>query len=117
LMKLILDDTIILIGNAKLVAEYRRLGQEFHPGAASMIIEQFLRKTVLIEVGKESIGMCATYFSGRKQSADIFHAATALQSRSIMITNDNDFEQLKKSGLLEIWSISEAIRRLLDAYR
>ena len=113
-MKLILDDTIVLIGNSKLVAEYRRLGHEFHSETASMIIEKFLGKTALIEVSKESIGICANYFSGQKQSADIFHAATALQSKSTLITNDNDFEQLKKSGLIEIWSISEAIKKLLN---
>jgi predicted nucleic acid-binding protein len=116
-MKLILDDTISLIGNSKLATEYRCLGQEFHSETASMVIDQLLEKTTLIEISREGIGVCATYFPDQRQIADIFHAATAFQSRSIVITNDNDFDQLKKSGLIEIWSISDAIRKLLKETR
>ena len=40
------------------------------------------------------------------------HAATCLQAKAVLITNDRDFDGIKESGVIEVWSISEAIRKL-----
>ena len=40
------------------------------------------------------------------------HAATCLQAKAVLITNDRDFDRIKESGIIEVWSIREAIRRL-----
>ncbi len=47
------------------------------------------------------------------EAADIYHAATCLKAGSILITNDKDFQDLKNKGIIEVWSISQAIRKLL----
>lgn len=40
------------------------------------------------------------------------HAATALQADAVLITNDKDFDAIRKSGTIEVWRISEAIRAI-----
>ena len=40
------------------------------------------------------------------------HAATCLQAKAVLITNDRDFDGIKESGVIEVWSISEAIKKL-----
>lgn len=52
-------------------------------------------------------------FFPETESADIYHAATCLKTNCILITNDKDFLGLKRAKLVEIWTISEAIRKLL----
>jgi hypothetical protein len=32
----------------------------------------------------------------------------------ILISNDAHFKRIKEKGLIEVWSISEAIKRMLD---
>jgi predicted nucleic acid-binding protein len=44
--------------------------------------------------------------------ADVLHAASCLQSKAVLITNDRDFDRIKESGVIEVWNISEAIRKL-----
>ncbi len=34
-------------------------------------------------------------------------------NNDILITNDKDFQDLKNKGIIEVWSISQAIRKLL----
>ncbi len=48
------------------------------------------------------------------ETADIYHAATCLKTGSILITNDKDFQELNKHRIIEVWSITEAIRKLID---
>jgi predicted nucleic acid-binding protein len=44
----------------------------------------------------------------------LVHAATCLYADAILITNDNHFNKIKNDGLVEVWSNTKAIKRLLD---
>jgi len=46
--------------------------------------------------------------------SDIVHAATCLYADAILITNDNHFNKIKNDGLVEVWSNTKAIKRVLD---
>jgi predicted nucleic acid-binding protein len=48
------------------------------------------------------------------ESADIVHAATCLHTGAILITNDAHFRRISEEGLIGVWSISEAIERVLE---
>jgi predicted nucleic acid-binding protein len=45
---------------------------------------------------------------------DIVHAATCLQEKSIMITNDKHFDKISEERVIEVWSTSTAIESLLS---
>jgi predicted nucleic acid-binding protein len=67
----------------------------------------------VVEVAERFVRICRPYFP-QTEAADVFFAATCLQEGTIMITNDMDFEQISEAGIIEVWSISEAIGALLD---
>jgi predicted nucleic acid-binding protein len=46
--------------------------------------------------------------------SDIVHAATCLYANAVLITNDNHFNKIKNFGVIEVWSNTKAIKRLLD---
>src|SRR2546428_9801599 len=62
-------------------------------------------------IGGQAVARCRPHIPER-ESADIMHAATCLQAKAVLITNDRDFDGIKESGVIEVWSISEAIRKL-----
>lgn len=47
------------------------------------------------------------------EAADTYHAATCLRTDSVLITNDEDFQELARHGVIGVWTITEAIRRIL----
>jgi predicted nucleic acid-binding protein len=47
-------------------------------------------------------------------SADIIHAATCMSVNAILISNDAHFKAIKEAGLIDVWTISDAIERLLN---
>jgi predicted nucleic acid-binding protein len=112
LMRLITDTELELFGNLWLLDEYKRLGEELNSETSGLILGQLTRKMrEVIEIGEEAVARCRPYLP-EQEAADILHAATCLQSKAILITNDKDFDRIKESGLIEVWGISEAIRKL-----
>ena len=111
LVKLITDERLEIIGNSRLVAEYSRLAEELDSKTSRLILQQLAAKMETIEVSEEASGRCRPYLP-KRESADVIHAATCLQAKAILITNDADFDRIKKAGVIEVWSISEAIRRM-----
>ncbi len=65
----------------------------------------------LQKIGDEAAAHCRPYLPER-EAADILHAATCLQAKAVPITNDGDFDRIKESEVIEVWSIREAIRKL-----
>ena len=65
----------------------------------------------IVEVDERALARCRQHLPA-SASADVVHAATALQARAILITNDRDFDKIRGSGLIQVWSIAEAIRSL-----
>jgi len=112
LTKLITDEGIELIGNSRLVGEYSRLAEELNAMASILILRQLIAKTAIVEVSEKTLRRCEQYLP-ENESADVIHAATCLQTRAVLITNDTDFNKIKRSGMIKVWSVSEAIRKIL----
>jgi len=112
LVKLITDKGIELIGNSRLAGEYSRLAEELNSKTSRLILQQLIAKMKIVEVGEKALRRCKPYLPER-ESSDIIHAATCLQTKAIFITNDTDFNKIKRSGIIRVWSISEAIRKIL----
>ena len=60
----------------------------------------------------DEIALCLPFFP-ENQEADVLHAATCLSAGGILISNDKHFEKIRNAGIVEVWTISEAIERLL----
>ncbi len=61
---------------------------------------------------QEEIDTCAAFFP-ESELSDIVHAATCHYADAILISNDSHFNKIKKAELIEVWSNTEAIKRLL----
>ena len=105
-------EDIELLGNKYLIEEMQKYQEVFASASASLIVTLFLSKTRVVKVKDDSIIKAMPYFP-KEEILDIIHAATAIQEGAIVITNDKHFNQIKEEGLLEIWSISTAIKNLL----
>ncbi|OPY47221.1 MAG: hypothetical protein A4E46_00565 [Methanosaeta sp. PtaU1.Bin016] len=46
-------------------------------------------------------------------AADTVHAATCLHTGAVLISNDAHFDRINDAGIIEVWKISEAIKRIL----
>ena len=101
LIHLITDETIDVISNSRLVAEYMHLAEELNSKTSRLILRQLTAKITMVDVDQEALSRCKPYLP-EKESAGIIHAATCLQTDAILITNDNDFNKIKHSGLLPL---------------
>jgi len=99
-----------LIANDVLLAEYEKYAIELN---ALQFLEFLKIRLTMINPGEEEIERCKPYFP-ESAAADIVHAATCLEAEAVLITNDKHFDDIKEAGLIEVWSIPEAISRLLD---
>jgi hypothetical protein len=106
---MILSDATLLV-NKELLFEYEKYIQRIL-GIPHLFI-LIKSRSYLVDPSNESLQACKPFFP-ESQYADAVHAATCLESSAILITNDAHFKEIKKSGLIEVWSISEAIRRIL----
>ncbi|WP_297504536.1 PIN domain-containing protein, partial [Thermococcus sp.] len=66
----------------------------------------------IVNPSREEVLRLLPYFPPT-QIADAVHAATCMKTGAVLITNDRHFEKVAEEGLIEVWSISEAIRRIL----
>ncbi len=66
-----------------------------------------------IDPSRQSLEACRPFFP-ESQYADIVHAATCLEAGATIITNDAHFKRIQEAGLIEVWSISKALREVLD---
>lgn len=107
LLTYLLDGPFELIGDEALYFEYDKWAKIL--GTHDLF--NYLGRRVIIDNPTEGeISKCATFFE--TGFADIIHAATCLGVDAVLITNDNHFNEIKKSKLIEVWSITEAIERL-----
>lgn len=110
-MRFLSDDRIQLAANAVLVGEYRRLEKELNSPTSTLLLEQLIRKMEIVDVKDETINHCRPYMP-KEEVADVVHAATCLEAGAILVTNDGDFDKIKDEGVIVVWSISDAIRRM-----
>lgn len=109
LLELIQNDDLSLVGNEYWVEEMLRYAEEFHSETAAWLIEALLNRTKLVRVGTNFVSICARYMP-TNDPADILHAATCLQERAILISNDKHFNRIRDERIIEVWSITRVIR-------
>jgi hypothetical protein len=109
LFTMMLSDAALLVDN-ELLFEYEKYIQRIL-GLPHLFI-LINNRSYLVDPSNESLLACKPFFP-QSQYADAVHAATCLEASAILITNDTHFKEIKKSGLIEVWSVSEAIRRIL----
>ncbi len=112
LVRLIVEERLELVGSSRLADEYRRYAEELESETSTLILNQLMSKMKIVEVDEKTLMRCKPYLPA-EESADVVHAATSLETGAILITNDRDFDRIGRSGIIQIWGISEAIRRLL----
>ncbi len=108
LLKLIEAATIELIGNEFLIMEMEKYAQIFESERGKEILQKLIDKTKVIDVNEKFLRTCKSYFP-EDELIDVYHAATCLQERAILITNDRHFDKINDEKIIEVWSISKAI--------
>ena len=111
LLSLIGRDDVELVGNEYWVEEMVRYAEEFRAQTAAWLVAVLMNRTRLVRVGENYLRVCARYL-GTPDPADVLHAATCLQERAILISNDKHFNRIRDEGVIEVWSFSQAIRSL-----
>jgi len=112
IVKIIEDQDIKLIGNSLLVEEMLRYAELLKSQTAATIVGSLLTKIRVVDVSENFRKICKAYLR-TPDKADILHAATCLQTNSILITNDRHFDRIRNEGIIKVWSTAEAIRKLL----
>lgn len=110
LLLMLIDGTWDLVADDILISEYERYSHKFEAYAFFDVLQ---RKVIMIEQSEEDILKCKPYFSPNS-SADIVHAAACLHTGAVLITNDAHFDRIRDAGVIVVWSISEAIMRVIN---
>jgi predicted nucleic acid-binding protein len=117
LLKLLLDPDVELVADDILLGEYKKWFHQLFSRLpdireqAETLYRLIETKATLITPRKEDIEIVKPYMP-ETEPADIYHAAACLRARATLITNDKDFGNLKNHAIMEIWNITEAIRKL-----
>jgi len=114
IVKIIEDQNIKLIGNSLLVEEMLRYAELLKSQTAAAIVASLLTKTKIVNVSENYRKICKAYLR-TSDKADILHAAACLQTNSIIITNDRHFDRIRNEGIIKVWSITEAVRKVLES--
>ncbi len=109
ILSLIEGEEVELVGNDLLAEEMVRYAEEFRSETASWLIGALLRKTRFVNVERSFRTVCRKYISTPDPS-DLLHAATCLQERAVLISNDKHFARLREAGVVEVWTVTEAVR-------
>ena len=112
LLRLITNEELELYASRALLDEYRQLARELKSDTTTLILGQLSAKAHEVADVKAEIETCRPYIP-EKEAADILHAAAALQSAAVLISNDRHFDRIRDAGVIEVWSISEAMRRII----
>jgi predicted nucleic acid-binding protein len=107
----LIEDQEDLIADEALIAEYRKYAVGLG-NYGQRLLDHILQKAFVLEPSDDEIALCLPFFP-ENQEADVLHAATCLNAGGILISNDKHFEKIRKAGIVEVWTISEAIERLL----
>jgi len=107
----LIDGQEDLIADEALMGEYGRYAKDLG-NYGQLLLYRLLQKVVVLEQSDDEIARCLPFFP-ESQEADVLHAATYLSARRILISNDKHFEKIRSAEIIEVWTISEAIDRLL----
>ena len=98
-----------LVGNPYWVEEMLRSAEEFRSETATWLISALVKRTRIAGAARNFVKVCAEYVT-TPDRADVMHAATCLREHAILISNDRHFDRIRDAGVLEAWSIADAIR-------
>ena len=119
LLELLTNPEYELVGNSVLLEEYRKWGLKLgmeDPALqepATTLYSLLKNKMRIVEPDKEHLETCKPYFPG-SEKADLYHAATCLKTRAILISNDKHFDEIRQAKLIRVLKTSEAIREILS---
>ena len=109
LFTILLSDATIFV-NKELLFEYEKYINRILGLPHLFLLIQ--KRSVLIDPSTDALSICRPFFP-ESEFADTVHAATCLEAEAVLISNDAHFNKIKKSSLVVVWNISEAIRRIL----
>ncbi|MGA9098189.1 MAG: PIN domain-containing protein [Methanotrichaceae archaeon] len=107
----LIDGQEELIADDALIGEYSKYAEEIGD-YGQLLLRYILEKTAVLEQSDEDIARCLPFFL-EGQEADVLHAATCLSAGGILISNDKHFKKIQRARIIEVWTISEGIDRLL----
>jgi predicted nucleic acid-binding protein len=107
----LIDGEEDLIADEALIGEYCKYAEELGD-YGRLLLRNLLQKVVVLEQSDDDIARCLPFFP-ESQEADVLHAATCLSAVGILISNDRHFEEIRSAGVIEVWTIKEAIERFL----
>ena len=110
LLFVLFDGPFDLVANRALLSEYEKYAEELE---AEYIFNYLRGRVVMVDLSEDEVETCRPFFP-KNQAADIVHAATCLHTGAVLISNDRHFEKIGRSGLVDVWTISEAMKRLLS---
>ncbi len=111
LLALLERTDVSLVGNAFWVEEMLRYAEEFRSETAAWLVGALLNRTRVVRVERNFVTVCAKYVT-TPDPADVLHAATCLQERATLVSNDRHFDRICDEGVIEVWSIAQGIRSL-----
>ncbi|MCW4013876.1 MAG: PIN domain-containing protein [Candidatus Bathyarchaeota archaeon] len=112
IIEIIQNKQIKLIGNKYLLEEMSRYSEVFPSPTALMLLRALIAKMEVIHVEERFIKLCLNYMDS-SYPVDVVHAASCLQTDSILITNDRHFDRLKQEKIIKVWNTGEAIENLV----
>ena len=77
-----------------------------------MLLDRLLQEAAVFEISEDAVARCIPFFP-EGQVADVLHAATCLYASGTLISNDRHFDKIRDAEITEVWTISEAIAKLL----
>lgn len=101
LLELIFDDSTEFVGDDILIKEYEKwfnIITAKHPETrdlATLLLTLILSKIRIVKPKPSDIEKVRNYIP-ENEDADAYHAATCLETGAILITNDKDFQELKR---------------------
>lgn len=104
-------EDVEIVGNPYGIEEMLRYAEELRSETATWLISALLERTRVVAVARNFVKVCAKYVT-TPDLADVMHAATCLQEGAILISNDRHFDRIRDAGVVEVWSISDAMRGL-----
>ena len=111
LITLLRTEDVALVCNEHWAEELLRYAEAFRSETATWLASALLDRARLVRVAPRYVKLSAQYVTTR-DVADVIHAATCLQEHAILITNDRHFDRIRDEGIVEVWSIAQALRSL-----
>lgn len=112
ILEILGNRNIHLVGNRYLLEEMSKYSEVYPSPTALLLLDALVSKMELIAVQDRYVKLCLNYMT-IDSPADIVHAATCLQSDSVLISNYKHFERIKREKIITVWNINEALKLLL----